>query len=127
MHRYEDMVKDGVPYQEAREMLPTGVKTSILMKVNLRELAKMAEVRLCTRTAGEYQQVFKMMKAEVMKFYPWLEDYIEVYCVKYGICCFPRYTECPVRAGVVQPSRVAKDNIKLLWRDANHVADPSIR
>lgn len=127
MHRYEDMVKDGVPYQEAREMLPTGVKTSILMKVNLRELAKMAEVRLCTRTAGEYQQVFKMMKAEVVKIYPWLEDYIEVYCVKYGICCFPRYEECPVRAGVVQPSMVAKENIKLLWRDANHVADPSIR
>lgn len=124
---YKELIDFGMPYQDAREVLPTGIKTSILMKVNLRELGEMAEKRLCVRTAGEYQQVFKLMKEKVTAVYPFLENYIEVYCVKYGTCCFPRYDACPVRREVITISRERKEKIKQLWSETNHVADPSIR
>ena len=127
LESYSELIDIGMPYQDAREVLPTGVKTSIMMKVNLRELGEMAEKRLCTRTAGEYQQVFKLMKEKVTTVYPFLESYIEVYCVKYGTCCFPRYTKCPVAKEVITISKERKSKIKQRWSETEHVADPSIR
>lgn len=124
---YGDLVhKDGISIQDARELLPMGVYTNILMKVDLRELGRMAEVRLCKRTAGEYQEVFKEMKAEVLKIYPWLDSYIEVYCVKHGTCCFPRYKDCPVQSQTIKISKQRKQIIKEIWIEEEHVADPGI-
>ena len=127
MGKYTNLIEDGFPYQVAREVLPSGAKTSILAKIDLRELGKMAEVRLCTRTAGEYQKVFKLMKEAVVAIYPWLETYIEVYCVKYGTCCFPDYHKCPVRDYTIEIDDEDKAIIKQEWESCNHVADPSIR
>ena len=121
---YAEMVDEGVPVQDARNILPTGIETSITMGTNLRELAHMAEVRLCTRTQGEYQKVFKEMKERIVEVHPWAESLIEVYCVKTGICCFPNYKECPVQAQTITISDDHKKGIKLLWEETDHVANP---
>ena len=57
----------------------------------------MASVRLCTRTQGEYQDVFRAMKDAVVEVHPWADDFIQVACVNTGVCVFPRYTECPIQ------------------------------
>ena len=124
---YEDLCADGMPYQEAREMLPMGIKTSIICKMNLRELAKMAEVRLCVRTAGEYQQVFKAMVAAITRVHPWAAPMLRVACAKTGICVFPKYEECPVQPYTMEVSKLQKHTILKKWEETNHVADPSIR
>lgn len=121
---YGDLIDNGFPVQEARSILPTGIETSITMAVDLRELMHMGEVRLCTRTQGEYQDVFKAMRAEVLKAHPWLEGFIEVYCVKYGTCCFPNYKECPVQERAFIPDQEYLDYIKEAWEETDHVANP---
>lgn len=93
---YAELIDNGVAVQEAREILPTGAHTSIIAKFDLRTLHNMALVRLCTRTAGMYQNVFKEIKRLVVEEHPWAEDFIQVHCSWYGTCAFPRYTECPI-------------------------------
>jgi thymidylate synthase ThyX len=95
---YAEMVDGGVPPQDARNVLPTGALTSIIAQFSLRTLHEMATTRLCVRTQGEYQSVFRAMKAAVVAVMPWAEPFIRVGCAQNGICVFPRYTECPIRA-----------------------------
>lgn len=121
---YSDMIDEGVQVQDARNILPTGIETSITMGTNLRELMHMAETRLCKRTQGEYQEVFKAMKAAVVEVHPYFEDMIEVYCVKTGICCFPNYKECPVQQYTVKIADSHKQEIKGCWEANQHVANP---
>jgi thymidylate synthase (FAD) len=89
---YAFLVTHGVHPSKARGLLPTNIHTSIIAK-----MSQMAEVRLCTRTQGEYQDVFRAMRAEVLKVHPWAEDFINVWCVQHGTCYFPRYKECPIQ------------------------------
>ncbi len=92
-----------VPPQDARGVLPTNVETNIIAKFSLRTLADMAKLRLCTRTQGEYQNVFRLMRERVIEVHPWAEPFIRVYCAATGVCCFPRYEECPVKPGIFNP------------------------
>ncbi len=124
---YKQMVDDGVAIQDAREILPTGIHTSIIIGANLRSLSDMASLRLCTRTAGEYQEAFKAIKAEVEKVHPWAEPFLQVACVKTGICQFPNYTECPIQEYTIKPTIGEMNAIKSVWEETNHIADPSIR
>lgn len=94
---YAKEIDDGVPVQEARDLLPTGIHTSIIAKYSLRTLSHMAEVRLCVRTQGEYQDVFREMKKRALEVHPWAEPFIRVGCAIDGICRFPRYTACPIQ------------------------------
>lgn len=93
---YKRLVDNGVPVQDARGILPTNMATSIIAKFNLRTLSEMAKLRLCTRTQGEYQRVFRAMRAAIIQIYPWCAEFIEVHCVANGTCAFPRYgkTSC---------------------------------
>lgn len=97
LENYSYLLRAGVPAQDARGVLPTNLHTSIIAKFSLRTLHDMALVRLCTRTQGEYQQVFRAMKAEVIAVHPWAEPFIRVACAQSGICAFPRYTACPIQ------------------------------
>lgn len=126
---YAAMVDDGVPIQDAREILPTGIHTSIIVGTNLRSLSDMASLRLCTRTAGEYQEVFREIKRLVEEIHPWAEDFLQVACVKTGICQFPNYRECPIQEYTIPHNTLEayKAVIKEEWEVTNHEADPSIR
>lgn len=127
MARYQLLIARGVPVQDARGLLPTNVSTSIIAKFNLRSLHDMGMLRLCTRTQGEFQRVFKAMLAEVVKRHPWAEDFIKVYCAWTGTCCFPRYTECPVQKFTITSTRgfnIMLDEIEEAWENTQHEAVP---
>lgn len=121
---YGDFIDEGMAVQDARNILPTGIETSITMGVSLRELMHMGEVRLCTRTQGEYQNVFREIRNEVLRVHPWLEGFIEVHCVKHGTCCFPNYTDCPIQDRVIKVEDDHRAFIKELWDQTDHVAVP---
>lgn len=105
---YALLMDRGVPAQDARGVLPTNTTTSIIAKFNLRTLSDMAKVRLCTRTQGEYQQVFRAMRAAVIAIHPWAAEFIEVHCVATGTCAFPRYgkTSCRFYDSMMDQSEV---------------------
>lgn len=121
--RYANMIDNGVPVQEARHILPIGIHTSIIAKFSLRALHDMALLRLCTRTAGEYQGVFREMRNRVIGVHPWAEDFIQVHCAWYGVCAFPLYTECPIQEFTLDPKTV-REKIKKEWEQTKHVAVP---
>lgn len=133
MHAYEFLIGDGMPIQDARGILPTNVTTSIIAQFSLRTLHEMAMVRLCTRTQGEYQDVFREMKQRVIEVHPWADDFIHVACVQTGVCAFPRYTECPIQrychngAGNKTHDELTKASIREAFDNVRHEAEPKAK
>lgn len=126
---YAELIDNGIAVQEAREILPIGVHTSIIAKFDLRTLHNMALVRLCTRTAGMYQNVFKEIKRLVVETHPWAEDFIQVHCSWYGTCAFPRYEECPIQGYTINKVvpdllQFSKENCRREIELTDHVANP---
>jgi flavin-dependent thymidylate synthase len=122
---YSKLLSLGVPVQDARGVLPQAIATSIVAKYNLRTLSDMAKVRLCVRTQGEYQDVFRAMREEVIRVHPWAEEFIEVHCVAEGTCAFPRYgrQQCPVYYPRMDLTALKLDTKKKFW-SVRHVAVP---
>lgn len=135
---YMEALGRGEPPQNARALLPTAVSTSIIVKASLRALHHAAEVRLCTRTQGQYQDVFRMMRQEILAVHPWAESFINVYCVNNGTCCFPRYKQCPVQPSLFNPETGLRyDELQIrpskrseifkIWSGERHEARPVAR
>lgn len=95
--KYEELIDNGANIQDARGLLPTNAFTEIIGQFSLRTLHEMAQVRLCTRTQGEYQSIFRAMRDAVIEVHPWAEDFIQVACAWSGVCAFPRYSQCPIQ------------------------------
>lgn len=128
MAGYSKLVDMGAPMQDARGLLPTNITTSITAQFNLRSLHEMAKLRLCTRTQGEYQDVFRRMREEVLKIHPWAAEFIEVHCVSTGTCAFPRYgkVECPVYLPEMDRTETIIKARELFW-SVRHEASPQAK
>lgn len=94
---YQELRTAGAEIQDARGVLPSNMQTHIMAKFNLRTLQQMASNRLCTRTQGEYQNVFRAMVAEVLNVHPWANPLLQPQCIGMGKCAFPRHgkAHCP--------------------------------
>lgn len=95
---YKELVSEGIPIQEARGILPTNILTATTMKINLRALNNMLNIRLCVRTAPEYQSVARELREKVLDVHPWAEPVLLPYCLQRGMCYFPRFQGCPLKA-----------------------------
>ncbi len=100
---YTSLIEAGSNPQDARSVLPEATCTNITAKFNLRTLSEMAKVRLCYRTQGEYQKVFRLMRDQVLDIHPWADKFIRVHCASTGVCCYPHFKECPIKPGVFNP------------------------
>lgn len=99
------LLKDrGVPPQDARGILPTNICNGILGKFNLRNISGMAELRLCSRSQGEMQNVMRLMREKIIEVHPWAEKFINCYCVNHGTCAFPNYKGCSIKPSMFEPS-----------------------
>lgn len=125
LEAYGALIDAGAPAQDARGLLPTNITTSIMAKFNLRTLHEMAKLRLCTRTQGEYQDVFRAMRDEVNRVTPWAAEFMEVHCVATGTCAFPRYgkKECPVYLPEMDNEHVKNKAKEIFWA-IRHEAAP---
>lgn len=125
---YTNLIDDGMPVQDARGLLPTNMSTSIVAKFNLRTLHEMAKVRLCVRTQGEYQDVFRAMRSAVIAVHPWVKDFgfIEVNCVSTGTCAFPRYgkTSCKFYRPWMDRGAEQEELRRVFWMESKQVAVP---
>jgi flavin-dependent thymidylate synthase len=125
---YANLIQQGVAAQDARGLLPTNITTSIKAKFNLRTLHETAKLRLCTRTQGEYQDVFRAMRAAVIAVYPWTADFLDVYCAAHGTCAFPRYgkAECPIYKAVLPQEQLEeiREQVRALAEVERYEASP---
>lgn len=121
---YSDLIDTGMEVQDARGVLPTNAHTEIIGKFDLRTLHNMGLTRLCTRTQGEYQEIFKAMAEEVFKVHKWTRGFIKVACAWNGVCAFPRYEACPVQKHTMRLSIEKRNEIEKAWEETNHVANP---
>ena len=75
---YQSLVEKGIPKEDVANLLPLGMNTKIVLKINYRALLHMAEVRMCERAYIEFRDFMKeLIKtiseideewAELMKF-----------------------------------------------------------
>jgi thymidylate synthase (FAD) len=121
---YNGLQNNGASNQDARYVLPESTLTNIIVGTDLRTLSHTAEVRLCTRTQGEYQDVFRAIRQKVFEVHPWAEIFIEVGCVKRGVCIFPNYKECPIQPYTVIITDVKRAEIRDAWKNTRHEARP---
>lgn len=128
LEAYSKLVDAGAPKQDARGLLPTNITTSIIAKFNLRTLHDMAKLRLCTRTQGEYQNAFRMMRELVCEVHPWAAEFLEVHCVATGTCAFPRYgkVECPVYLPEMDNTSTRDKARELFW-NLRYEANPIVK
>lgn len=59
---YENLVALGIPKEDASMILPLGMKTKLVVKMNVRALLNMAQVRMCTRAYHEYRKLMQEIK-----------------------------------------------------------------
>lgn len=77
---YREMVEAGVPYEDARYVLPQAFTTSVLMTVNLRELIHIACVRLRPEAQWELREVVRRMVEEASKAVPETRELVARVC-----------------------------------------------
>lgn len=111
---YKQLIVEGVKPQDARALLPTNVSTNINFGCNLRTLHDMARLRLCTKTQGEFQNVFRAIKAEVERALPWAATVLQVECCWTGTCAFPTFPteDCVLKPHVYDPTTGSAYQIK---------------
>lgn len=76
MAAYTTAKSRGIPSQDARGIVPTNIKTNIILKVNLRTLADLVGKRQNLRAIGEYGEVIRRAAAEAEKVMPWIRPFL---------------------------------------------------
>ncbi|MEM0453440.1 MAG: FAD-dependent thymidylate synthase [Sulfolobales archaeon] len=77
---YDELVNAGIPYEDARYVLPQAVTTRLIMTLNLRELLHIACLRLSGSAQWEIRELVHNMIVEVKKVLPEINKLIEGYC-----------------------------------------------
>lgn len=87
---YQEMVKAGIPMEDARYILPGGAETNLVMTMNARELLHAAALRLCPRSQWEIIELFERIKAEVKRVAPTIGEELRPKCYKLTYCDEPK-------------------------------------
>ena len=83
---YAEMVKAGIPEEDARYILPNACKTNIVVTMNARELRHFFSLRCCERAQWEIKQLAEMMLALVKEVAPTLFEDAGSRCKQMGYC-----------------------------------------
>ena len=84
--KYLELTEQGVKAEDAREVLPLALKTSLVMTCNLRELTYICGLRLCTRAQKPIRELVKEMSNLVTKEIPFMAPYLVPKCERIGYC-----------------------------------------
>ena len=67
---YDSMVKDGIPEEDARYILPQGITTRLMMTANARELRHFFSLRCCNRAQWEIRELANEMLRQCKEVAP---------------------------------------------------------
>ena len=83
---YDAMMREGLPAEDARYILPNATTTKLLMTANARSLLNFFELRLCTRAQWEIRELAARMLEEVRTVAPNLFAVAGPTCETGGYC-----------------------------------------
>lgn len=87
--------KIGVPREDSALLLPLGMTTRVVVKINARTLTDMSRQRMCNRAYWEYRELFGSIKRALSNY----SDEWKIYC---DLCFMPKcefYGWCPEEKG----------------------------
>lgn len=64
---YQSLLDQGVPKEHAANVLPLGMTSKVVLKINYRALLHMAEVRMCERAYVEFRELMDDIRFELCK------------------------------------------------------------
>lgn len=73
---YRKLVDDGAKIEDARELLPNGILTNIVVKANLRTLIDIFHTRISPRNLGMFRDVAVGMRDAILEVHPWAEVFV---------------------------------------------------
>ncbi len=82
---YESDIKNGIPGEDARFLLPNATKTNIVVTMNARELLHFFNLRCCARCQWELRDVATEVLRQVKKIAPAIFENAGPSCMK-GFC-----------------------------------------
>jgi|SRR5690554_111919 len=74
---YSALLELGIPREDVANLLPLGMDSKVLVKMNLRSLVNLFNVRLCTRAYIEFREMVKILKKELSQLndeWKWISD-----------------------------------------------------
>jgi thymidylate synthase (FAD) len=83
---YDELIKLGVPVEDARYILPNATKTTIVITMNCRELLHFFSLRCCERAQWEIRELAELMARECKKVAPVIFEKAGPSCVQLGTC-----------------------------------------
>lgn len=92
---YQDLIiAYDIPKEDAANILPLGLDTTVVVKHNARTMIQMAEVRLCNRTYEEYrklmQDILNALGDYSEEWWDIVQEFFKCKCDKLG-CCEEEY------------------------------------
>lgn len=84
--QYSQLVKVGIPEEDARYILPNACTTNIVVSMNGRELMHFFSLRCCTRAQWEIRELANLMLEQVKDVAPVLFEDAGASCVATGRC-----------------------------------------
>lgn len=99
---YHSLIKEGIPAEDARYVLPNAASTNITVTMNLRQLIHFCNERMCLTAQWEIREMVRLMFNEVTKVLgPELSAYLVPKCKALGYCPESKKRSCgmkPTRA-----------------------------
>lgn len=87
---YQALIDNGIPKEDAANILPLGMNTTVAVRMNTRTLMTMVEQRLCNRAYLEYRQlmqdIIKALKEYSEEWYVLCSTIMKCKCDKVGWC-----------------------------------------
>lgn len=83
---YKKALAAGIPFQDARYILPMGLETALFASYNLLSFKGLAERRLCNRMMWETNYIVRLMTDLVVVQYPFVGKNLRSSCEKRGTC-----------------------------------------
>ena len=83
---YEDLIRVGIPEEDARYILPNACATNIVVTMNARELRHFFRLRCCTRAQWEIRELANKMLELCEEVAPVLFESAGASCVATGRC-----------------------------------------
>ncbi len=80
MEVYKCLIEKGVPREEARHILPSGIATKIVCTANLREWVHFVGIRSCEVNCEEIRNIALRVQALLTNAFPWLLEYLGPAC-----------------------------------------------
>lgn len=83
---YQQTLKEDIPAEDARAILPNCVATRVVMTMNFRSLIHFFEERLCTRAQWEIREVAEQMLKICVRHYPSIFEHVGPKCTRLKFC-----------------------------------------